>query len=119
MSAPNGSLGPRLVPCGPVIDAKHAERTREIVEDDLGAGALDGVWAALAPVLGASPYLSGLSRLELFASVGLVGAQAIALSTTLTRLEELIVQSGRLRNPPTVVATLRARFPFLRQCRVL
>ena len=62
MSAPQGALGPRLTPCGPVIDARHAERTREIVEDDLGEGALDAVWDALAPVLGASPYLSSLIR---------------------------------------------------------
>ena len=62
MTAAQGVLGPRLVPCGPVLDLKHAERTREIAENDLGAGALDGVWEALAPVLGASPYLSSLIR---------------------------------------------------------
>eukprot|EP01030_Chromulinospumella_sphaerica_P020344 gene20344-20256_t len=55
-------LADRLAPCGPVIDVKHAERTREIVESELGAGVLDSVWPALAPVLGASPYLSGLIR---------------------------------------------------------
>ncbi|NBB17285.1 bifunctional [glutamine synthetase] adenylyltransferase/[glutamine synthetase]-adenylyl-L-tyrosine phosphorylase [Caulobacter sp. SLTY] len=56
------ALGPRLAPCGPVVDAKHAARTREIVEGDLGVGALDAVWPALEPLLGASPYLSGLIR---------------------------------------------------------
>ncbi len=48
-----------LVPCGPVVDAKAAARTREILEGRLD---LEGVWPALAPVFGASPYLAGLAR---------------------------------------------------------
>ncbi|MBX3479930.1 MAG: bifunctional [glutamine synthetase] adenylyltransferase/[glutamine synthetase]-adenylyl-L-tyrosine phosphorylase [Caulobacter sp.] len=56
------SLAETIVPCGPVIDARHAARTREIVESDLGAGALDPVWPALEPIFAASPYLSGLAR---------------------------------------------------------
>jgi glutamate-ammonia-ligase adenylyltransferase len=56
------ALGPRLAPCGPVIDAKHAARTRDIVEDAAGAGALAEAWPALEPVFAASPYLSGLAR---------------------------------------------------------
>ncbi|HYE47464.1 MAG TPA: bifunctional [glutamine synthetase] adenylyltransferase/[glutamine synthetase]-adenylyl-L-tyrosine phosphorylase [Caulobacter sp.] len=56
------ALGPRLASCGPVVDARHAARTREIVEEALGAGALDTAWPALEPLLGASPYLSGLIR---------------------------------------------------------
>ncbi|WP_174300760.1 bifunctional [glutamine synthetase] adenylyltransferase/[glutamine synthetase]-adenylyl-L-tyrosine phosphorylase [Caulobacter sp. S45] len=47
-----------LRPCGPVIDAGAAERTRE----RLGSGvALEAAWPALAPVFAASPYLSGLA----------------------------------------------------------
>jgi [glutamine synthetase] adenylyltransferase / [glutamine synthetase]-adenylyl-L-tyrosine phosphorylase len=56
------ALGPMLRPCGPVIDAKHAARTREIVEKTIGADGLDGFWPALEPVFGASPYLSSLAR---------------------------------------------------------
>ncbi|MBI1405859.1 MAG: bifunctional [glutamine synthetase] adenylyltransferase/[glutamine synthetase]-adenylyl-L-tyrosine phosphorylase [Caulobacter sp.] len=55
-------LADAITPCGPVIDARHAARTREIVESDLGAGALEAVWPALEPIFGASPYLSGLAR---------------------------------------------------------
>ncbi|MFN3856445.1 MAG: bifunctional [glutamine synthetase] adenylyltransferase/[glutamine synthetase]-adenylyl-L-tyrosine phosphorylase [Caulobacter sp.] len=56
------SLASRLVPCGPILDAAYAERTRELVEETIGAGALDAVWPALAPVFGAAPYLAGLAR---------------------------------------------------------
>lgn len=56
-------LAERLTPCGPVIDARAAERTREILTDRLdGAEALLAAWPALAPVFGAAPYLSGLAR---------------------------------------------------------
>src|SRR6266540_569845 len=55
------SLGARMQPCGPVIDAKAAARTREI----LGASAtVEAAWPALEPIFGASPYLSGLARRE-------------------------------------------------------
>lgn len=52
-------LRQRLVPCGPVLDAKAAARTRELIEDRVD---LDGAWPALAPVFGASPYLASLAR---------------------------------------------------------
>jgi len=56
-------LADRLTPCGPVIDGKAAERTREILTEKLdGAPTLEAAWPALAPVFGASPYLSGLAR---------------------------------------------------------
>ncbi len=56
-------LAERLTPCGPVIDAKAAERTREILTEKLAdAPTLGAAWPALAPVFGASPYLSGLAR---------------------------------------------------------
>ncbi len=56
-------LADSLGPCGPVIDAKAAERTREILSEKLGeAPAFDAAWPALAPVFGSSPYLSGLAR---------------------------------------------------------
>ena len=53
------SLGARMRPCGPVVDAKAVGRTREI----LGAGAsIDQAWPALEAVFGSSPYLAGLAR---------------------------------------------------------
>ncbi len=55
-----------LSPCGPVIDAKAAERAREILAEGAKAGGwsgrLEAAWPALAPVFGASAYLAGLAR---------------------------------------------------------
>lgn len=58
------SLGPRLAPCGPVLDAKAAERAHEAIAKRAGEamGGVDAAWAALAPVFAASPYLAGLAR---------------------------------------------------------
>ena len=56
----------RLRPCGPVVDAKAAQRARlSLVEEATSGGwsdVLDAAWPALAPVLAASPYLAGLIR---------------------------------------------------------
>ena len=42
-----------MTPCGPVIDGKAAERTREILTEKTGgAPALEAAWLALAPVFG-------------------------------------------------------------------
>jgi len=50
--------------CGPVIDAKAAERVHErLASASKGwADVLETAWPALAPVMGASPYLAGLTR---------------------------------------------------------
>jgi len=62
----SGSLGFRLAPCGPVVDAMAADRTRErlaeAASDGVWSAALDAAWPALAPALAASPYLAGLAR---------------------------------------------------------
>lgn len=62
----SGSLGPRLAPCGPVVDAMAADRTQERLSEAAREGgwteALDAAWPALAPAFSASPYLSGLAR---------------------------------------------------------
>ncbi len=64
--SPEGSgtqrLAGRLRPCGPVLDAKAAERAREIVADRVWTPELETAWPALAPVFGASPYLASLAR---------------------------------------------------------
>ncbi|MBI1196414.1 MAG: bifunctional [glutamine synthetase] adenylyltransferase/[glutamine synthetase]-adenylyl-L-tyrosine phosphorylase [Phenylobacterium sp.] len=52
------TLGEALKPCGPVIDAKAAERLRKALDLTLP----EPVWAALAPVFAASPYLASLAR---------------------------------------------------------
>ncbi|HET6969927.1 MAG TPA: glutamine-synthetase adenylyltransferase, partial [Phenylobacterium sp.] len=56
------NLGASLKPCGPVLDAKAAERARDIVAETVWSPTLEAAWPALAPVFGASPYLAGLAR---------------------------------------------------------
>jgi glutamate-ammonia-ligase adenylyltransferase len=55
-------LASRLAPCGPVLDAKAAERARDIIAGTVWSEDLETAWPALAPVFGASPYLAGLAR---------------------------------------------------------
>jgi glutamate-ammonia-ligase adenylyltransferase len=60
------ALGPRLKPCGPVIDAETASRALEPVREAAASGgwteALEAATPALEPVVAASPYLAGLMR---------------------------------------------------------
>ncbi len=57
-------LAPRLVPCGPILDAKAAERAHEAIAKRAGEAmaGIDPVWPALAPVFAASSYLASLAR---------------------------------------------------------
>jgi [glutamine synthetase] adenylyltransferase / [glutamine synthetase]-adenylyl-L-tyrosine phosphorylase len=56
----------QLRPCGPVADAKAASRLHDhLAAAEAGEGwaaVLEGAWPALAPVFGASSYLSALAR---------------------------------------------------------
>jgi glutamate-ammonia-ligase adenylyltransferase len=62
----SGPLGPRLAPCGPVVDAEAADRIHERTSEAASEGGwretLDAAWPALAPAFAASPYLAGLAR---------------------------------------------------------
>ncbi len=53
-------------PCGPVVDLKAAERMRQVLAEHAAregwTALLDQAWPALAPVFGASPYLTSLVR---------------------------------------------------------
>lgn len=55
-----------LKPCGPVADPKAADRARNVLAEAAGrdgwSEVLDAAWPALAPVFGASPYLTSLAR---------------------------------------------------------
>lgn len=55
-----------LRPCGPVADPKAADRARNFLTEpaarDGWSDLLEQAWPALAPVFGASPYLTGLAR---------------------------------------------------------
>ena len=59
-------LAETLSPCGPVADAKAADRAREALAPAAAAGGwgalLERAWPTLAPVFAASPYLSSLAR---------------------------------------------------------
>jgi [glutamine synthetase] adenylyltransferase / [glutamine synthetase]-adenylyl-L-tyrosine phosphorylase len=63
---PPRNLGPRLKPCGPVVDVRAAEHAREALAGAAQLGGwlktLDEAWPALEPVFAASPYLTGLAR---------------------------------------------------------
>ncbi len=54
----------RLAPCGPIVDAKAAERAHEAILKRVGeaSASIEAAWPALAPVFAASPYLAGLAR---------------------------------------------------------
>lgn len=51
-----------LKPCGPVLDARAAERLRGVLADAAWTPAMEQAWPALTPVVAASPYLTGLMR---------------------------------------------------------
>src|SRR4051812_45996998 len=61
-SLPHMSLADLLQPCGPVVDAKAAERLRSVVAEAGWTPALEQAWPAMAPVFAASPYLANLVR---------------------------------------------------------
>src|SRR5688572_3895327 len=55
-------LGPRLSPCGPVIDEAAATRAREAIAETVWDEGLEAAWPALAPMFAASAYLTSLAR---------------------------------------------------------
>jgi glutamate-ammonia-ligase adenylyltransferase len=63
---PPKHLGPRLEPCGPIVDVRAAEQAREVLAEAAQGGGwldvLDEAWPALEPVFAASSYLAGLAR---------------------------------------------------------
>ena len=57
-------LADQLTPCGPIVDAKAAERAHEAIAKRTGEAfpVVEAAWGALAPVFAASPYLASLAR---------------------------------------------------------
>ncbi len=57
-------LAEQLVPCGPIVDPKAAERAHEAIAKRVGEAfaLVENAWPALSPVFAASPYLAGLAR---------------------------------------------------------
>jgi [glutamine synthetase] adenylyltransferase / [glutamine synthetase]-adenylyl-L-tyrosine phosphorylase len=59
------SLSALMEPCGPVADARAAERAFEALSaSPVWAEALAPAWPSLEPIFAASPYLFGLSRAD-------------------------------------------------------
>ncbi len=89
------SLGVRMTSCGPVVDAEAAGRTRDrIFAADLSreeAGAIEGAWAALEPIFGASPYLAALAGRRPHRLADLL------LSDPAARLEDLLARTRALQ----------------------
>ena len=103
------SLGARLQPCGPVIDFKAAGRTHDLVGSAPGVGA---AWPALAPIFGASPYLSGLARRDPTRLAALLGDDPDR------RLEDLLartaaVAAGELAAASAALRQLKAELHLL------
>jgi glutamate-ammonia-ligase adenylyltransferase len=94
------TLGARMRPCGPVVDAKAAARTREMLGE---AASIAAAWTALAPVFGASPYLAGLARRDA------ARLAAILESDPDTRLADLLVRTAAVADgdPGAASAALR------------
>ena len=84
-------LGPRLTPCGPVVDKAAAERAEGAVGDD---PAIAAAWPALAPVFSASPYLAGLARRDPARLARILGSDPDA------RLEALLAETAALAGEP-------------------
>lgn len=94
-------LGERLRPCGPVIDARSAERLLDAVAAHRPLSEAER--EALAPVFGASPYLAGLVRRDPNRLAGLLDDDPAA------RLEDILVRTLALAGaaPETVAPGLR------------
>ncbi|MCA6226507.1 MAG: glutamine-synthetase adenylyltransferase, partial [Phenylobacterium sp.] len=81
-------LGDRLRPCGPVIDARPAERLLDVLASQHALSPSER--EALAPVFGASPYLAGLVRRDPARLAGLLDADPdVRLADILDRTRAL------------------------------
>ena len=62
IAAPPTPLAHRLSPCGPVLDAKAAERVRRALDSaGVWSGVFDAAWPTLESVFGVAPYLASLA----------------------------------------------------------
>ncbi len=97
------TLGDQIKPCGPVVDAKAAERTREILAETLWTPRLEAAWPALAPVFAASWYLTGLARRDPARLDALLAADPD------TRLAQLLAETAQAAGLDLADAQARLR----------
>src|SRR6185437_6670940 len=97
------ALADQLKPCGPVVDAKAAERVRGAVAEALWTPRLEQAWPALAPMFAASSYLASLARRDparldgLLASAPDASLEAILRRTAGAAVLDAVTAPGRLR----------------------
>jgi glutamate-ammonia-ligase adenylyltransferase len=91
-------LGGRIRPCGPVIDARPADRLLDTVEALRPLSVAER--EALAPILGASAYLAGLVRRDPSRLVRLLDADPdVRLEALLAETRDLAVASPEVAGP--------------------
>ncbi|HEY1446931.1 MAG TPA: bifunctional [glutamine synthetase] adenylyltransferase/[glutamine synthetase]-adenylyl-L-tyrosine phosphorylase [Caulobacteraceae bacterium] len=102
------ALFERIRPCGPIVDTAAAARAHEtlsLAAGEAGWGELlDTAWPALAPVAGASPYLSGLATRD---PDRLRGVLARSPEATQAALIENAIDCGRMSDIDLAAARLR------------
>jgi glutamate-ammonia-ligase adenylyltransferase len=97
------ALAETLRPCGPVVDAKAAERLRSVVAQALWNDRMEQAWPAMAPVFAASPYLAGLARRDPQRLDALLADEPMA------RLEDLLVRTTAAADLDLAAAQTRLR----------
>src|SRR5512140_1281765 len=97
------ALAQQLTPCGPVVDAKAAERLRGHIAMTLWTERLERAWPALAPVFSASSYLASLARRDP------AGLDALLADDPQGRLEDILVRTAAAADLSTEAATVRLR----------
>ena len=110
-----GALAPLaddLRPCGPILDASAAERTREVLakaaEADGWNDVLARAWPALRPVFAASSYLAALARRRPDRLAWLLRAPPAR------RLDSLLAETAALAAAPPDAAALSRRLRELK-----
>ncbi len=97
------TLGEALRPCGPVADAKAAARAKTVAASGMSEADLEAVWPSLAPIFGASPYLTSLARRDP-ARLG-----ALLAGDPQARLDDLLVRTAVTASLSADDATVRLR----------
>ncbi|WP_374471355.1 bifunctional [glutamine synthetase] adenylyltransferase/[glutamine synthetase]-adenylyl-L-tyrosine phosphorylase [Phenylobacterium sp.] len=97
------TLAAQIQPSGPVLDARAAERAREIVETRWTAPTLETAWPTLAWVFGASSYLASLARRDPEMLGRILGADPAA------RLADVLARTAAAAALDTEAATVELR----------